>query len=960
MKKSLLLLLIAFVSQVSAQSKRIYVSEQAPGFDDGSSWFDAFTDLQSALSLAQYGDTIWVAEGTYYPTATTDRTISFKVKNGVRLFGGFAGTETALDERDWQAHPVELSGNLGSFLLSTDNSLHVMTLESPDSNTVVDGFTFRYGNANLSGNGADGGGIFVLVPSTSGVSAARIRNCLFQLNWASDAGGAVQIFSQGADYSVFENCEFVSNEARVGGAVYVSATQMHTRFVECRFSFNKSNESGGAVALSDVFNATRIQSCYFEKNRTGSGNGGAIFSLGRTLAGKGPVIENCQFVENRCALNNASLNSQAGGAIYLWDMGGPDTFSVRNCQFTKNVSNNASAVYFRGQNTTGSNVAINRCTFEENGTNMGTVMVLSSTHARSVRLHDCHFKAHQQSVLVVSGGGLASPEQTRIIVDSCSFLNNKGSVFSAMVAGNNTHATLSNSLIKNNQTFSTLLHLFPKECFIRHCIFEQNEKMLNFWENESNTVYVQNCLFRKNHAFDFMFGTYDGVLNVLNSHFDSNVSAADYSTIWYSGQAFVKNSIFTNNRGVTLSNDSLISYTIPGYLKPHYEHCYFNGPLVNPLSNATFGPGNLTGVTPMFQQASIGDFRLSPCSPLVGAGDNTAAAAIPFDLNGQPRIQGGIVDIGVFERPPPALASPPQIQLPCPGDDVGSVTFDVTDGCEPYAFVWSSDAAMGQNLHDLPIGNYNFSVTDARGSSLVVPISIVEKPAPLLSAAVEPLVCGDTAGGSAVLSAVGDAPFVFEWEDGSIASERTGLAAGTYRLTVTDADGCIATDSVHIMQEGRLGAAVQVEPITCPGYSDGALTVAPTLGLAPFQWLWETGDTTESLVGLGAGTYRCTLSDALGCSIVWVIPLLEPTVDCGDGDGIFPNPFSDWLTIRTKRVPDAAAHWLLADVWGRVVFRAALPDPQARLHLGHLPAGIYFWQLWQGGQLTGKGVVERM
>lgn len=73
----------------SAQNGTIYVDQSASGGDDGSSWDDAFLDLQDALSGAADGDEIWIAEGTYLPTDGTDRTASFVPPNGVTLYGGF-------------------------------------------------------------------------------------------------------------------------------------------------------------------------------------------------------------------------------------------------------------------------------------------------------------------------------------------------------------------------------------------------------------------------------------------------------------------------------------------------------------------------------------------------------------------------------------------------------------------------------------------------------------------------------------------------------------------------------------------------------------------------------------------------------------------------------------------------------------------------------------------------------
>ena len=82
----------------------IYVKAIASGANNGSSWDDAFTDLQAALAAAEWGDEIWVAAVTYKPTIDTDRTKSFVMTAGVAIYGGFAGGETEREGRDWAAY----------------------------------------------------------------------------------------------------------------------------------------------------------------------------------------------------------------------------------------------------------------------------------------------------------------------------------------------------------------------------------------------------------------------------------------------------------------------------------------------------------------------------------------------------------------------------------------------------------------------------------------------------------------------------------------------------------------------------------------------------------------------------------------------------------------------------------------------------------------------------------------
>src|SRR5690606_4998766 len=119
MVRRLLLLVLALcaasVSPADAQ-RVIYVDTDAAPGGDGASWATAFRDLQNALAVAEAGDVVWVAEGTYRPgdgtAGTGGRDASFHLVDGAAVYGGFDGTETSLEERDPEAHPTVLTGDL--------------------------------------------------------------------------------------------------------------------------------------------------------------------------------------------------------------------------------------------------------------------------------------------------------------------------------------------------------------------------------------------------------------------------------------------------------------------------------------------------------------------------------------------------------------------------------------------------------------------------------------------------------------------------------------------------------------------------------------------------------------------------------------------------------------------------------------------------------------------------------
>lgn len=124
------------------------------GLNSGSSWENAFSNLQSLVSSANDGDFIWVAKGIYYPTATSDRTISFILKQGVKVYGGFVGVETSIDQRNWDNNKTILSGDIGILNFNADNTFHIIHCVGVDSMTLLNGFYITKSMADGAGSNA--------------------------------------------------------------------------------------------------------------------------------------------------------------------------------------------------------------------------------------------------------------------------------------------------------------------------------------------------------------------------------------------------------------------------------------------------------------------------------------------------------------------------------------------------------------------------------------------------------------------------------------------------------------------------------------------------------------------------------------------------------------------------------------------------------------------------------------
>ena len=126
----------------------IYVnSNNTATIQDGASWATAMNNLQTALSFSENNTSVWIQEGTYKPTTTINRNISFNVKSGVKVFGGFSGTETTIQQRN-QTAETTLSGDIGTQNDNTDNSYHVLTVLDAAISPTIDRLSIKNGYAS--------------------------------------------------------------------------------------------------------------------------------------------------------------------------------------------------------------------------------------------------------------------------------------------------------------------------------------------------------------------------------------------------------------------------------------------------------------------------------------------------------------------------------------------------------------------------------------------------------------------------------------------------------------------------------------------------------------------------------------------------------------------------------------------------------------------------------------------
>lgn len=599
MKKLYLFKLVFFLALGLSAQSIIYVNQNVQGgWQDGSTWANATPDLSLALELAVAGDLIWVAAGTYLPTTTTDRGISFYLKQGVRLYGGFTGNETGLLQRDYVNNETILSGNIGDPTSVSDNVFHVLRGIGLDSTAVLDGFTITQGYADnvqpAPFTEARGGGLLLepspLVPNACPI----IQNCRFLNNYASVGGGiSCKWDFENIVNPIIRDCQFIGNRAfNFGGAIYKGSPSDTARpftVENCVFLRNRaSGGEGGGVFLTDMRNYTVFRNCHFEKDSAFASLGAGLFCAGFSEAGGegGLILRSCQFIANYA--------SEGSGFCYVdfSTTGAKFQIDIDSCIFIENIARTSTggAFYIEGFQNSEIDVRVKNTSIVNNlslsyiGTNL-------QGNEMSASFENCLFKENkylnnpnssQYALNIVVQEG-------HVALTNCTFVRNGSGVFIGTPQDGKVTSHIANCTFFRNGKYP-----FDKSW---HDSFEFSDEFYN-------NCYIANCIFWEPQS----------------------------GNIFWNGNPFVLyyNDYHINYTALSLNSQDTI---IPG------------GP-------TAFGDYNIyRDQYPMFADTLAGNLRLLPCSPAVNVGNNTIVDTLGLltDLDGAARIFGGIVDMGAYE-----------------------------------------------------------------------------------------------------------------------------------------------------------------------------------------------------------------------------------------------------------------------------------------------------------------------
>ena len=684
------------VSPASAAGTIRYATPK--GLNSGAclSWATACR-LQRAISVAAAGDQVWVKQGTYQPTNTLDRTISFNLKNGVAIYGGFAGTETLLSQRNASTHETILSGDLGAAHYLSDDSYHVVVASTTNSTARLDGFTITFGNADGTGVSSNGGGIFIDSASPS------LRNLNILGNLAAANGGGIYVISGNPTLT---GVTFNDNSAANGGGLFVELST--AALSKVHFTSNAATAEGGGMLSVD--SSPSLAHVSFSGN--GAANGAGMSNDGAshpslatvTFSGNFASTEGGGLYDGNASaafLSNVLFTGNSaptGGGMADHDHSIPTLSNVTFKQNSATAGNGGGMVNINSDNPALSNVVFDANTASGSGGGM-------YNDTTSPSLNQVTFTGNSAQ----NGGGMYSDFDSKPALANVTFTSNVASINGGGMYGSNSNATLTGvTFSSNTAAYGGGMFNLASDPTLTNTIFDSNGAagsgggMLNdlsdpaitngiFRANSAGydgggmynedtgadpSFSITDTTFSNNHAeddgggiFDLgssptitnvtLYGNYavndgggmanstDGSLHsapgIMNATFSGN-SASDNGGAMLNGSGNnpnIEDSIFWGDSNVIVSEfdnvgaTPLISFSIvQGGCPGNCTYVTYGDPLLGPLANN----GGFTQT-----------MALGPASPAIDAADFQDCLAT--DQRGVSRPQGNTCDIGAYEAP---------------------------------------------------------------------------------------------------------------------------------------------------------------------------------------------------------------------------------------------------------------------------------------------------------------------
>lgn len=896
----------------------IYVDLTATGVNNGRSWADAFTDFRDALDVALSGNQIWVAQGTYYPTSCNpcsdaDKEIALNLVNNVEVYGGFSGSETQLEQRDWVNNLTIFSGDIGVPLDSLDNAYRVLIAENSSDKTILDGFIIEEGNADGSFGFSSGGGLWIDA-NPGGKGDIQVRNCTFRNNYGGGGGAiAIDCVLGGVSKALIRDCLFEGNTASLrvtstGAAIFMqgnSGAQVLPKIINCTFRNNFCGNDGGAISATPTGEGTLlaplIDSCMFSNNRARD-RGGAIWYRMSSEGNSTVVIRNSQFSNN--------TSGGQGGAIFArssFDNVSNDT--IINCLFSLNNSDGSSdfndgeggAIFMRGSQDGTRNHQIINSVFDRNsasnrGGAIGTTSFSSSGGTINTNIVNCTFFGNNTQ----GEGGALHAEGTEgmntMTLTNNIFWNDTAEVAGNELFNNGATITLSHSDIDggtpnditdggNNISLDPqFLDPVNENLRLSSCSPAVDAGLNTAvpidridMDNDGNTaeqididIEGESRVFEGTvdmgayewngspPAMSISLDTTDVTCNGLcdgAATVQASGGVPNYSFLWSDGQnTATATGLCAGTYYVTIS-DTFSCELVDSVI-------ISESPLLTISLNAdtTVCPGDTltlaaTGMGGDDNYTFTWDNGLGNGATQEITPTNTTTYTVTLTDGNNCTIED-LVTITVLESPMLNITGSTSF---CPG---GSTTLDGGAGFSEY--LWS-EGTMTQTLTVMAAGTYGLAVTDANGCTAIAEVMVTE------SAGLQPNISGDLAFCMDSMTVLNTGIFsTYLWSTGDTTQHTFVAEAGEISVTVSDESGCMGTASVNVEEIPSPNVQITVSPTFCPGgttFLDG--------GAGFSSYLWSDGSMNQTLAATTAGVYGLTVTDASGCSGSTEVTIVE-------------------------------------------------------------------------------------
>ncbi len=431
-------------------------------------------------------------------------------------------------------------------------------------------------------------------------------------------------------------------------------------------------------------------------------------------------------------------------------------------------------------------------------------------------------------------------------------------------------------------------------------------------------------------------------------------SGADYHLIWYgpSGFPYLQPNPLVNFAGVytltvtNLSNGCTATASVEVIADPSL-----------PTVNAT-ASGELNCATTTVQLQNGND---DPTATFFWVGPNGFISVLPNPDVSAPGVYSLSVEIGtctitdlveVVKAPDLVVNALPNA-ITC--DGIIGACVQAEGGTPPYTYQWSNGSTENCATY-VGSSTIGVSVTDAGGCSFENTQTVVVPP-PM---AIVLQIVSDCNGNSVACPSVsgGTPPYAYNWSNGSAESCATLSGSGSFALSVTDAAGCVASANFVITLPPVMVLTFAVVHESAPNANNGSIDLSAFGGTGPYQYLWNTGATTQDLTGLTGGVYTVTTTDVNGCTKT-VSVTVNTTVGTEEA-ALFeqfllsPNPTEGLASLSLKLHEAAALRVEIRDVAGRLVWEKPMLETAALdlpIDLTHSSAGMYTVSVWVGNQV---------